>query len=74
MTLAEHEIANITAAETALEVVILPDTSAIRREAITLSYQREGIFMAILECPLLLTLARVLDESAVELRNSRLKC
>lgn len=56
MTLAEHEIANITAAETALEVVILPDTSAIRREAITLNYQREGIFMAVLECPLVLTL------------------
>ena len=56
MTLAEQEITNITAAETALEVVILSDTIAIRREAITLSYQRESIFMAILESPLLLTL------------------
>ena len=56
MTLAEQEIANITAAETVLEVVILSDTIAIRQEAITLSYQREGIFMAILESPLLLTL------------------
>ena len=38
MTLAEQEIANITAAETALEVVILPDTIAIRRDAITRSF------------------------------------